>query len=301
MNDNSTPSNPPSTLELHDLSTDHLVNPTDPHVNHTDPHVNPTDCHVNQTDHDDKLSQLERELEDVDDMEGEELNLASFRLDNNERRENILQKIDDALSDYDNFLDRHQRALSFEDPSKSSIDSLQNWLDMNRDLKRDEINYLKRNDLFSVTGNISWVETILSVALSKALHAVITMLEGPRQGQLGKISTRMKEKIRKTFRPASRNPNVTISAISLRKAVRIFLAPFIAALLLTPVIICNYVNDLTYRVVIVVLTTATFIAGLACISKVKAVEWVVAGATYVTITRYLNMELLLMWSDADLK
>ncbi|KAL7953083.1 hypothetical protein V8C34DRAFT_321653 [Trichoderma compactum] len=210
----------------------------------------------------DKLSQLEQELEEIDDKDKSDLDRGSYRFDENPDRKEVLQKIDAALRDYDKFLERHQRAFTFENSPNSVIQDLQQWLHSNPDFTRHETDYVYRNDLFSFTEHISWAEKLLSLTLSKVVN------------KFGNVEY---------HGLSSKDPNVKIAGRPSRKAARILLAPFIAALLLTPVIVCNYVKDLTHRVVIVVLTTAVFIAALGCITKVKAVEWVVAGATYATV------------------
>ncbi|KAK1255089.1 hypothetical protein MKX08_009084 [Trichoderma sp. CBMAI-0020] len=82
MSGNSSPSVSDSTVEPDDSSTSSKLSLSQ------------------ESDHYYKLSQLEQELEDIDDKEDRQLNLASFRWDNNEYRTEVLQKIDAALSDY---------------------------------------------------------------------------------------------------------------------------------------------------------------------------------------------------------
>jgi len=53
----------------------------------------------------------------------------------------------------------------------------------------------------------------------------------------------------------------------------------IAVLLLTPVIICNYLNSLTARMIVVVLAVSIFIATLSGLTKAKTLEVFVAVAT----------------------
>ncbi len=66
---------------------------------------------------------------------------------------------------------------------------------------------------------------------------------------------------------------------SITRAARILITPFIIFLLLTPVIICNFVDSLTARLVVIIIATAGFIAVLSSLTKAKTVELVVASAT----------------------
>lgn len=74
------------------------------------------------------------------------------------------------------------------------------------------------------------------------------------------------------------------TAWSIKRAVRILLAPFIAALVLTPVFICNFVSSLTARLVVVVVATTSFVAVLSSFTKARTVELIVAGAMCVLST-----------------
>ncbi len=78
----------------------------------------------------------------------------------------------------------------------------------------------------------------------------------------------------------SRDPNVHIfPAPPTTRLVRIVMAPCVATLLLVPVIICNFIEILSARVVVVILATVCFIAALQSATKTRTVELVVAGAT----------------------
>jgi hypothetical protein len=70
-----------------------------------------------------------------------------------------------------------------------------------------------------------------------------------------------------------------------KQILRVLQAALMAVLLFTPVIICNFVSDLTYRMIIIVATTATFIAVLSLIARtrMKSFDLVIAGTTYVTL------------------
>lgn len=175
-----------------------------------------------------------------------------------------------ANGDADSFLERHQRTLNLETSPSRAILSLKNWDENTGALASKETKYLDRKgDLFSLAAdNSTWLERNLALLLQNVNQ---------------KFKLDKSDEDRHGYTIESRDKNVLISSLASRKGVRVLLAPVIAALLLTPVIICNYVNDLTYRVIIVVLTTSTFIATLAFFTQVKAIEWVVAGATYVIL------------------
>lgn len=57
------------------------------------------------------------------------------------------------------------------------------------------------------------------------------------------------------------------------------MTPFIVTLLLAPVIVCNYLESLTARLVTIVAAASVFIAVMSSSTRAKATELVVAGAT----------------------
>jgi phosphoribosylcarboxyaminoimidazole (NCAIR) mutase len=57
------------------------------------------------------------------------------------------------------------------------------------------------------------------------------------------------------------------------------MTPFIIVLLLTPVIICSFVDSLTARLVVIITASAGFVLILSGLTKAKTIELVVAVAT----------------------
>ncbi|KAJ0130257.1 hypothetical protein HZ326_16466 [Fusarium oxysporum f. sp. albedinis] len=190
-----------------------------------------------------------------------------LRRDANRERHAVISKIDGALADYDSFLERQQRAMTFEAAPHRAVTNLRNWVHGNGCLARAETAYLEQGeDLVSVTTQednaMSWLEALVE-------HAYV------------KFGAHFQTQ---ESRQPSRDPNVHIfPPSSIGRAVRILLAPFIAILLLTPVVICNFVGSLTARLIIVIFATSGFITVLSSFSKARTIELTVAGATYTTV------------------
>ncbi|KAI1740752.1 hypothetical protein F4680DRAFT_447607 [Xylaria scruposa] len=98
----------------------------------------------------DKLSALEQNLEEVDQQESCVIFLGKSRIDNNTDRLSLLDKIESALHDYDQFIEKTNRVLSFGSAQPRDIESLQNWLDGTGCLAREETEYLSSRDLMSL-------------------------------------------------------------------------------------------------------------------------------------------------------
>ncbi|KAL7934282.1 hypothetical protein V8C35DRAFT_39002 [Trichoderma chlorosporum] len=216
----------------------------------------------------DKLTILERQLEKIDRDEVAKLSLGSCRADSNEERHAVLAKIDDALADYDAFLERHQRALSFTTAPERPVSTLWNWVDGTGCVARAETAYLEnREDLLSLAtpedNIVTWLETLAEYA-SLYFH---------KKFFATKPGTEMSQAPTVHLFPQS----------SIRRTVRALLAPLFTFLLLAPVIICNFVGGLTARLIIVILATTGFIAALTCLTNIRAVDLIIAGATYTTV------------------
>lgn len=156
----------------------------------------------------------------------------------------------------DSFLDRQNQVFNLEPALNRAILNLRNWHENNRSLAADELKYLYREDLFSNLGNSSWSDRLIDV-----------------------ISQYFATKKDKGDR------SVAILTEPVKQILRVLQAALMAVLLFTPVIICNFVSNLTYRMIIIVATTATFIAVLSLIARtrMKSFDLVIAGTTYVTL------------------
>ncbi|KAI0549743.1 hypothetical protein F4679DRAFT_584206 [Xylaria curta] len=219
----------------------------------------------------DRLSILEEQLEEIDRDESQSLSLASFRRDGNKKRHAVLADIQDALNDYDAYLERYQRASSFDAAPSRTISNLQNWVDGTGCIARNETAYLEHaEDLFSLATSEDRLVTWLEARTED--FCVFCWNLFPR--------TKAASSLRGLL-DVSRDPNVHIFSPSfLRVAVYILVAPFITVLLLTPVIICNFVSQLLARLIIVVAATITFVSVLSGVSKARTIELIIAGATY---------------------
>ncbi|KAM6487649.1 hypothetical protein HDV62DRAFT_350364 [Trichoderma sp. SZMC 28011] len=212
----------------------------------------------------DRLSILERQLEKIDRNEKAMLSLGSCRVDKNEDRRVVLTEIDDALADYDAFLERHQRALTLSTAPSRPVTHLCNWVESKGSIARAETAYLEhQEDIFSLAAPedniISWLET-LAEYIAFYSDKWFAKAQNPQESDIY------------IFPPSL-----------IQRAVRVFLVPLVTVLLLTPVIICNFIDGLTARLVIVVFATTGFIAALSCLIKIRAIDLIIAGATYTTV------------------
>lgn len=215
----------------------------------------------------DNLSVLQERLEDVDRSEDIGLRLGSHRRDNNEERKTLIKEIDVALADYDSMLERDHRMLSYERAKSRAVTSLRNWVEGAGSISREETKYLsQRDDLLQIAmlddSAVRWLEILV--------EDIIVFL---RKWFGLSLNIRI-----------SRNPHVHhFSPTIMTLAARVLMMPPIILLLMAPVIICNFVSNLTGRLITIILSTSIFITVLSILSKARSVELVVAGATYTTV------------------
>ncbi|KAH7230719.1 hypothetical protein B0J15DRAFT_506240 [Fusarium solani] len=211
----------------------------------------------------DEIVDLEEQLNLVDHTEKSPLFLASRREDKNEERKTIISKLRTSLAAYDELLEGSQRALAYERPHEKYTSSLQHWLAGNACIARKETAFLKNDDdLLTLSsmedGVVKWLER--TVCDKIVCH-------------LGKGSE-----------PKSRDPRVHIfprsSTVTVARAI---LSPLIAFLLLAPVVICNLIESMAARLVVMVGATVIFVLCVCLLTNARTVDLAVAGATYTTI------------------
>ncbi|KAF2647209.1 hypothetical protein K491DRAFT_614942, partial [Lophiostoma macrostomum CBS 122681] len=215
----------------------------------------------------DRLSYLESQLRNTDNQETKPLRLGSCRADDCSKRSLILSQIDEALTDYDNMITRNHLILGFETARPQAVTSLRNWVAGTRCIARAEVAYLQYpRDLFSIAPTNKTIITWLEAIIEKSL-----------------ICLRRLFGMHRCFR-LSRDPKVHImSKESVTQTAQILITPFIVTLLLAPVIIYNYLDSLTTRLVTIVTATSIFITVLLGSTKAKSTELVVASTTYTTV------------------
>ncbi|KAG5657466.1 hypothetical protein KAF25_006030 [Fusarium avenaceum] len=124
----------------------------------------------------DKISVLEKKLDEIDEFEKAPIFLGKCRMDRNLDRLTVLSDIETGLAEFDDLVERTGRTLSFGPAEPRDTQSLRNWLDGNRCIARDEAAYLLyERDLFSLSPIVdnaatrleNWIEDRLAQLSSK--------------------------------------------------------------------------------------------------------------------------------------
>jgi hypothetical protein len=142
----------------------------------------------------DRLCQLERDLEVIDHNEAVPLFLGSQREDQNDDRRKLMLEIDQALADYgefdasngselhadesaDEFATRVHTMHRHPKSNHRAVQSLKNWLDGNACIARAETEYLTRGDelfrlLPQTEGAVYWRDSLIEDGLICCLRVL---------------------------------------------------------------------------------------------------------------------------------
>ncbi|KAH8892123.1 hypothetical protein GQ53DRAFT_647011, partial [Thozetella sp. PMI_491] len=223
----------------------------------------------------DRLSLLESQLDEIDRNEPRPLFLGNIRRDSNRAREDLLNQINVAISDYDSFLDSCEGMMARPLAKSRDVTSLRNWVENTSSLARDETTYLSEKDLFglgvagmdktdhtlqdSLEGALIWCKRV-----SKLVSCGINLMDAARSGQQANELT---------------DPTVHFFSPRLLKALsRFLLGLILLVILLAPVTLLIILESLEARVFVVLIFCVLFVAILMTLVKIRTGETFVAGA-----------------------
>ncbi|KAG7404065.1 hypothetical protein Forpe1208_v015790 [Fusarium oxysporum f. sp. rapae] len=94
----------------------------------------------------DRITVLEKQLQEIDKSEESLLFLGMSRVDQNQSRLSTLSMIETALADYDEFVERTARTFNLMQADRKDVASLQNWVAATGSLAKVETEYLLHQD-----------------------------------------------------------------------------------------------------------------------------------------------------------
>ncbi|KAJ4413016.1 hypothetical protein N0V82_008604 [Gnomoniopsis sp. IMI 355080] len=118
----------------------------------------------------DRIVELEERLNDIDRDETKEVFHATRRGDRNEDRKAVVEELDKQLESFDNLMVRNHRVSSFPKPRSRYIENIENWLDWNPCIAREETDFLSRHDDLLVLNTeddlvLSWMDRLVTLWL----------------------------------------------------------------------------------------------------------------------------------------
>ena len=179
----------------------------------------------------------------------------------------------------DQFAERTNRMLSFGPAQRRDVESLQNWLDGTGCLAREEAAYLAhQRDLVSLApvadNAVMQLETWVEDKLIRYCRGFRSVRE---KYQLLPHANDIKQN---SYHDVSIDTTVYIySGPLIKKSAKALLLFLITLLILMPVIICNIINITSIRIVIVMVSTISYLLILSELTKSKTIELILAAAT----------------------
>ncbi|KAF3010439.1 hypothetical protein E8E14_000289 [Neopestalotiopsis sp. 37M] len=214
--------------------------------------------------------------------------LNSPRRDVNKERQVAMERLDAAVSEYDDLLSRTQHALKARSASSRDIRNIRDWIEDHGCISREESKYLWKDDLMSLVPFEN--DSILDTLAGQVEDCVIWL-----SGKVQLVRLPIPSDFRyvpminaipiKDFRTThSRDQNMHIFPEgSIRTISRAILAGFAAFILLAPVVSISFVQSDSARLVLIVLSNTIFVAVLSLLVRQRIGEILVAGATYAAV------------------
>lgn len=194
----------------------------------------------------------------------------------------IISCLDDAIT-------RNTHILKLEHARTRPVSAIQNWITGNPCIARSETEFLQHEDdlmsLFSLEDGTTtylegWVEDKLIRLFSRSYkvspHPLISCLAA--LASLANIIIITKNRCE----TLSRDPMVYIPRDNLVVHIARGLLGLLAIIfIIGPVIVCNYLESMLSRLIVITASTTCFIGFLLIGTRAKTVEVLVAGAAYV--------------------
>jgi len=157
--------------------------------------------------------------------------------------------------------------LSLSPAQQRDVESLKNWLDGNGCLTREESVYLAHH------GEL--------VALAPAGDSAILQLEAWVEDRLIRLWRNFRKR---RFHNMSNDPNVYIySGTLIQRIARALLLLLITLLLLMPIVVCNIISTTSIRILVVMVSTISYLLVLSLLTKSRSIELILAGVTYAAV------------------
>lgn len=157
--------------------------------------------------------------------------------------------------------------LSLSPAQQRDVESLQNWLDGSGCLTQEESAYLAHH------GEL--------VSLAPAGDRATLQFEAWVEDKLIRFGRNFRKG---RFHNISNDPNVYIyTGPLIRRIAKGLLLLLITLLLLMPVVVCNIISTTSVRILVVMVSTISYLLVLSVLTKSRTMELILAGATYATV------------------
>ncbi|KAI0198128.1 hypothetical protein F4808DRAFT_452216 [Astrocystis sublimbata] len=220
----------------------------------------------------DEISVLESRLDEIDSAEQRVLFLGCMRRDTNVDRQQALQNIKLAISEYDGMMSQYRATTSLPAASQREVQNLQNWIDGTGCLDRSESSYLQYSgDLVSLSSSGDTSTEYIEMAVEECVYWLEIML--------GRIFPN----IRLGRSRVTEDDNVLLLSPVLQKLCRAMTITVITLIILAPTVLLLGIASPAVRIAASILSAAFFLAIVSSFTQARAVEVFAAGASYAAV------------------
>lgn len=170
--------------------------------------------------------------------------------------------------------------LAFGRSESRDVESLQNWLDGTGCLAREETAYLThRQELVSLAPAADNAVLQLEAWVEDKLIRFYNGFRNVRE-ILNHYCRKANDKNQTHYHDFSIDPNVHIySGPLVKRTAKALLLCLITLLLLIPVVICNLISTTSFRIIVVMASTISYLLVVSLLTKSRTMELILAGAT----------------------
>ncbi|KAF2005156.1 hypothetical protein P154DRAFT_571370 [Amniculicola lignicola CBS 123094] len=215
----------------------------------------------------DRLADLEAQLQELDENEQTQWYLSSRRDDGNSLRAQLLSRLGDELREYENALFSHLRVHTLPSPSSRAKENVQTWMNQYKPLVKSEADFILKSDLLTLdsTEDRGRFDEIIERAVERVL---------PRNLGYRLLSS-------KETRVMTSDQNVHIYKPGrLRMLSRVVVTLVVVALLLVPILVLYNVHTSLRRFLTIIFSILGFAFIVCLTTKARKVEIFTATAAY---------------------
>ncbi|KAI1360145.1 hypothetical protein F5Y08DRAFT_55435 [Xylaria arbuscula] len=220
----------------------------------------------------DEIAVLENRLDEIDAAEQRDLFLGCMRRDVNIDRQNVLQSIKLAVSEYDGMIAQYRGITSLPASSKREVQNLQHWIDGTGSIDRTESSYLMySSDLVNIAGSGDTSTEYAEAAVEECVYWLETLL------------ARIFPEIRIGRLRVTEDSNVLLLGPVLQKVCGVITITIVALVILVPTIVPLGIASPAGRVVASVLSGVFFLSVISFLTQARTIEIFAVGASYAAV------------------
>ncbi|KAF2184808.1 hypothetical protein K469DRAFT_708576 [Zopfia rhizophila CBS 207.26] len=221
----------------------------------------------------DEITMLEEKLDTIDSKEDCALFLGCSRRDNNTERQQVVQQLSTALTEYDVMLVQNHRVLSLPSAKQRDLNNLKKWIKGTASISRQESAYLEsEEDLINLTGSRDIALTFVEDLIGDCIFVIERGIR--RISPSGYIKRRHK---------LTADEHIFLLGPRLSTFCRILTTWVATVVLLVPIFVLSHISNSAWRLVTIALSAGLLLTIVSIFTKARTMEIFTAGASYAAV------------------